>query len=980
METSGGKVDSKGMAIIYVPFKPIQDILILRTQLLESPSRAPILVSMQVMNQLRIELRNVSSEVVQVDSGRSVAVKFVHQLPVYNWSPCRNIQIHRFLWATGSSSCLYTEEQLRNIHKRLGHPSSKRIMSLLQRSSRYEHIDPTIRAKLEEIEKNCNACQMFAGPPQRFRFRITDDDGRFNHELVVDIMHVDGLPVLHVIDADTRFQAAQFLKDQKSQTIWDALRRCWIDVFCGPPDVVKVDSGSNFTSTEFAQTCAAYGILLRVVPVEAHHLIGVIERHHAILRKVYSKLKSDMPNLSRESLLSMSVRAANDSTGPNGIVPTVRVFGIYPKLGLPNELPAPKMLERVKCVAQATRMASEEYARRIVHDASKKGPLPNFENIQAVRSMKDGDRIYVHRETRGWTGPHTILSKDDERVTVESKTGSSTFPISACKPAQETLYSKGLPIFENSRKVELEKLISIGTFEIVPRSNAEGSRVFHGTFVDVLKSSGIPKSRLVACATYDNVQYLTASPTVQRCTTRSIYAIAACRRDFCVKFRDVTMAFLQSETLLERKVFMEPPPELNLPSSSILLIKKPLYGLPESPMHWYSTFSKYHKDDQGLGMTMEPHDPCLFTAYDKDRNCIGIITLQVDDSTIIGTKEFQEFEEQKSSRFPNKGGVYVDSVPREQNGAMVKRTTVDGEELYCLSQEKYLKNLREIESSCPEREYRELRSLNATAAFVAHGSRPDILIHVALFSQITARNYTNADRIRFNKFARDCRESEARTLTFVGLDLSSMHLAVFVDASFASNYDGSSQLGVLVCLRDSTGRCNVIHATCVKSRRIARSSLAAEIFAILEGFDVGYIMKVWLSKVFKRNLDLHILTDSRTGFHTVTTLVTTKEKRLTLDLYLLREAYERKELTKISWITGESNPADGLTKIKHNGVLGALLAKTHVDLHAAGWVDRLNHDLQHSEVRLKPEREKHDTRQKESAAGVEASSGGAVSA
>jgi hypothetical protein len=118
-----------------------------------------------------------------------------------------------------------------------------------------------------------------------------------------------------------------------------------------------------------------------------------------------------------------------------------------------------------------------------------------------------------------------------------------------------------VPIFEASRALELETHRQLGTFEVVSRVSARGARIFHGTFVDVIKSNGLARSRLVACASDDNVDYLTASPTVQIYSNHVSFAVAACRRDFEVKFRDITMAFLQSETLISRNAYMESPPK-----------------------------------------------------------------------------------------------------------------------------------------------------------------------------------------------------------------------------------------------------------------------------------------------------------------------------------------------------------------------------------------------------------------------------------
>ena len=49
------------------------------------------------------------------------------------------------------------------------------------------------------------------------------------------------------------------------------------------------------------------------------------------------------------------------------------------------------------------------------------------------------------------------------------------------------------------------------------------------------------------------------------------------------------------------------------------------------------------------------------------------------------------------------------------------------------------------------------------------------------------------------------------------------------------------------------------------------------------------------------------------------------ERRLMLDLLLVRQGYDRKDITNIAPIDGNQNPADELTKLKCNGELPALM-------------------------------------------------------
>ena len=107
-------------------------------------------------------------------------------------------------------------------------------------------------------------------------------------------------------------------------------------------------------------------------------------------------------------------------------------------------------------------------------------------------------------------------------------------------------------------------------------------------------------------------------------------------------------------------------------------------------------------------------------------------------------------------------------------------------------------------------------------------------------------------------------------------------------------------------------------------------------YAIMDGFDIGFAFRASLSKVLRGKVDLHVLTTSRSSCHIAFTLVATKERRLILDVHLLREAYERREITKNSWIAGKSSIPDCLTKRKHNGFLLKAMTTHKIEIQLEG--------------------------------------------
>lgn len=55
---------------------------------------------------------------------------------------------------------------------------------------------------------------------------------------------------------------------------------------------------------------------------------------------------------------------------------------------------------------------------------------------------------------------------------------------------------------------------------------------------------------------------------------------------------------------------------------------------------------------------------------------------------------------------------------------------------------------------------------------------------------------------------------------------------------------------------------------------------------------------------------------------------------------LLREVYERREVTKVSWIASSNNIADSVRKICDNSALLNMIRTNYVDVTCEGWVDR----------------------------------------
>jgi hypothetical protein len=75
------------------------------------------------------------------------------------------------------------------------------------------------------------------------------------------------------------------------------------------------------------------------VPVEAANIMGLVECYHKPLCQAYEIIDDEFKDkgnsngsISKVLILQMTIKAVNDTTGHDGLVPTLLVFGAYPRM------------------------------------------------------------------------------------------------------------------------------------------------------------------------------------------------------------------------------------------------------------------------------------------------------------------------------------------------------------------------------------------------------------------------------------------------------------------------------------------------------------------------------------------------------------------------------------------------------------------------------------------------------------------------
>ena len=83
----------------------------------------------------------------------------------------------------------------------------------------------------------------------------------FNARAYIDIMYLDGRPVLHIFDEANRFSGDRFLTKVFTENVWEVILLCWSSVYTGLPRNTIVDEGSQFRNF-FAELTALHKVNL----------------------------------------------------------------------------------------------------------------------------------------------------------------------------------------------------------------------------------------------------------------------------------------------------------------------------------------------------------------------------------------------------------------------------------------------------------------------------------------------------------------------------------------------------------------------------------------------------------------------------------------------------------------------------------------------------------------------------------------------
>jgi len=150
----------------------------------------------------------------------------------------------------------------------------------------------------------------------------------------------------------------------------------------------------------------------------------------------------------------MAVKAVNDTTGLDGLVPTLLVYGAYPRISNLNP-PAPSITERAAAIRKAMAEIVKLRAKQAVNNALY---YYNGPNTTLVYDLPLNSEVLIWCESGKWTGPYRLLAVENEMCYIQLPSGPTSFRSTSVKPYFWPEDTYNVKLDELEATTELDKL------------------------------------------------------------------------------------------------------------------------------------------------------------------------------------------------------------------------------------------------------------------------------------------------------------------------------------------------------------------------------------------------------------------------------------------------------------------------------------------------------------------------------------------
>lgn len=229
-------------------------------------------------------------------------------------------------------------------------------------------------------------------------------------------MIVDGKPVLHSVGEATLFSAAQLVRDPFVKSIWATILACLAMIYTTLRNCMLVDEGS-YVRNALANIGRFANGEDQSTGKEANLSVRLGEGYLQALPSTYRKTMKQHPETEPRSTLVVSVKAINDSSGPEGLVPSALLFGEFQEAhSLRGTTQRETLGQRVTMASCASKQMQKDLCEKRLLRALQ------FKNLSGLEQVSQpGGNALVWRQKISnyrigeWLGPFAVLTVDESR-------------------------------------------------------------------------------------------------------------------------------------------------------------------------------------------------------------------------------------------------------------------------------------------------------------------------------------------------------------------------------------------------------------------------------------------------------------------------------------------------------------------------------------------------------------------------------------
>ena len=230
---------------------------------------------------------------------------------------------------------------------------------------------------------------------------------------------------------------------------------------------------------------------------------------------------------------------------------------------------------------------------------------------------------------------------------------------------------------------------------------------------------------------------------------------------------------------------------------------------------------------------------------------------------------------------------------------------------------------RDNEEELNAEEISKMRGIIGKFRWVTDQTRPDIA-----YDELELAMNVNKARVKDVKLSTkmvNTLKNHPIKVLFQKLRGDEWFLSVFVDASKNTLPDGqSSAMGYIILLTNGhiTGELRPacpLYWRSTKISRVVNSAMEAETIALEEGLNVAFTLKkeiAMITNIPEELIKVEALCDSDDSVKAVyaSTAPKTQNGRVNIEISRVKQMINKREVSRVKWLEGISNPADVFTK------------------------------------------------------------------